>query len=81
MATKFVHLNHDPVVLRVFEMVDGEVGKVARQVGEIALARGRNEVDADLWAKWLKQNEGGPLAACLHQEEPEKRDDETEDKR
>lgn len=63
-----VYFTHDPVVLRVEEMVDGEVGKVARQVGEIQLKRGPNEIDPDLWAKWLALNKDGPMAAFLHEE-------------
>jgi hypothetical protein len=60
-----VHFNHDPVVLRVDDMIDGEIpgSKVAKLVGEIPLSRGVNQVDADLWALWIARNAQNPLVS------------------
>ena len=64
MADKIVvHMDTlHPLVLRIDEMVADVFGiKTAKQVGEIALHRGRNEVDADLWRRWLDGNKENPL--------------------
>ncbi len=68
-----VRFDHDPVVLRVDEMVNGEVGKVAKLVGEIPLVRGINQIDADLWTAWKANNKDSAMAALIHEE---KNDDE-----
>ena len=57
-----IHLNHDPVTLRVDEMVPGEMGiPCAKEKFSFELRRGRNEVDAAQWAEWYEQNKAGPL--------------------
>ena len=62
MTKVAVHLNHAALTLRVDKMVEGELGiKVAKQVAEIPLVLGRNEVDADVWKAWHDQNKEGPL--------------------
>lgn len=82
MSKKIVQLHHAPLVLRIDEMVKGDGGiETARQVGEIALERGANEVDADLWDRWFEQNKDGPLVTggIVAEEKPrEDRDDEAE---
>jgi hypothetical protein len=71
--TKIVHLNHDPIVLRTEERVRGEGGiETFKQIGEIALQRGRNEVDAAAWDLWYAgSGEASPLitTGLLHVEE------------
>lgn len=83
MPKTLVHLDHDPLVLRVEERVRGELGTESyRTVAEIPLARGRNEVDADLWARWTKANEGTPLMGVLREEKAEgNTDGDPEEKR
>jgi hypothetical protein len=62
MADKIgVYLTHDPIVLRVDEMIDGEIEKRARLKYEITLKRGRNEVDEGAWNEWFEQNKNSPL--------------------
>lgn len=61
MSKTIVHLHAAPLVLRVEEMVDGEVGKVAKLKTEIPLVRGRNEVDAEDFKVWLEMNKDGPF--------------------
>lgn len=78
MSKTVVHLHTAPLVLRVEEMVDGEVGKVAKLKTEIPLARGRNEVDAEDFKAWLKMNKDGPLVKnhIIIEEPKDTKDDE-----
>ena len=81
MSKTIVHLLAAPLVLRVEEMVDGEVGKVAKLKGEIPLARGRNEVDAEDFKAWFEMNKDGPLVKnrIIKTEEPkDDKDDQAE---
>lgn len=73
-----VTFDHDPVTLRVDEMVAGEIqgSKVSKFIGDIPLVRGVNKIDADLWAKWLESNKDGPIAALIREE---KNDGKTEE--
>ena len=73
--TTIVHLDSAPLVLRVEEMVDGEVGKVAKLKGEIPLKRGRNEVDAEDFKVWLEMNKDGPLVKNRNIKTEEPKDD------
>lgn len=76
---KIVHLNHDPVVLRIEKKVTDTFGIVAFQtVGEFALARGRNEVDAKAWDSWYEVDgatnplmTGGSIIVEEPKEEPD----------
>lgn len=57
-------VNHGPPIdLRIEQKVKGEMGiETFRTVGEIALARGRNEVDAASWDLWYAvDGETNPL--------------------
>lgn len=84
MPNTVVHLNGQSAIdLRVEEMVDGEVpgSKVARQIGEILLKPGRNDVDDALWAKWTALNPNSPMLASgvLHEEKEETDDQKKPD--
>ena len=62
-----VNLKAAPMVLRVDEMIEGPMGiKEARMVGEIPLVTGINQVDADLWRRWLEQHKDNPLVTGGH---------------
>jgi hypothetical protein len=69
MPSVFVNLDHAPVTLNIEEPRTGDAIKLAadngwglmKRVGEIALVTGRNEVDADLWAKWKAIHADDPL--------------------
>jgi hypothetical protein len=64
MADKktIVYLKMSPLVLRLDEMIADAFGiKTAKLVAEIPLARGRNEVDPVVWARWVEQNKDSPL--------------------
>lgn len=76
---KIIHLNHDPIVLRIEERVRGEGGiETFRTVGEIPLARGRNVVDAKAWDSWYEIDgatnplmTGGSIVVEEPKEEPD----------